>query len=149
MAMSGVIFELYLFREPGDRERSQKTLLWLMEVLARHNQSWIETHPTPKLFESGVHYFFDPKLPDPWQDIPTTIEKGNGDCEDLACWRIAELRVEGIAAMPHIRWRKKDGRYIYHALLRWPDGRIEDPSVALGMKGPMIYKPVFLKGTGS
>lgn len=56
------------------------------------------------------------------------------NCEDLACWRTAELRESGIKAKPFAKWRlKPDGSYAYHALTLLPDGRLEDPSLVLGM----------------
>lgn len=57
------------------------------------------------------------------------------NCEDLCCWRAAELQAEGIAAHPVFVWRKiEDGSHLYHIVVRYPDGRIEDPSRRLGMK---------------
>ncbi len=58
------------------------------------------------------------------------------NCEDLACWRAAELRVrEGILAEPTFIWKlRPNGGYLYHILVRYPDGRIEDPSRTLGMR---------------
>jgi len=59
------------------------------------------------------------------------------NCEDLACWRTAELRedpVKPLAAKPFAKWRRKpDGAYAYHALVLLPDGNLEDPSLVLGM----------------
>jgi hypothetical protein len=57
------------------------------------------------------------------------------NCEDLACWRTAELRELGnIKAKPFAKWRfGKSGNYHYHALTLLPDGRLEDPSLTLGM----------------
>lgn len=57
------------------------------------------------------------------------------NCEDLACWRAAELQAQGIAAHPVFVWRKmQNGSHLYHIVVRWPDGRLEDPSRRLGMK---------------
>lgn len=71
-----------------------------------------------------------------FRDIPRIIEAGIVDCDNLACWRTAELRESGIAAMPYITWRKRlDGGMTYHALVLWPDGGTEDPSLLLGMGG--------------
>jgi hypothetical protein len=127
------------------RKRSQKSLLWLMEALVKCNELWLVTHPeTPKLYEAGVKYAPEFGVEN-WQDVPHIIEGGEGDCEDLACWRIAELRViGGIKASPKISWREVNGSLRYHALVRWPDGRTEDPSAALGMNGVMVNKPVFV-----
>lgn len=117
-----------------------------MWCLIEIDVSFLESNPkTPLIYQSGVRYRFEPGEPDPWQDIPSTLAKGWGDCEDLACWRVAELRHKAkIDARPMLRWRKEGERNIYHALVRLPDGRTEDPSVALGMHGPYIGKPVYL-----
>ncbi len=146
--MDVITFEVSLFQDPADRDRSQECLVILMDALAKVNETYLKTHPgTPPLYQAPVRYFFDPNAPDPWQDIPSTLAKGWGDCEDLACWRIAEYRVKGINARPLIRWRKNPaGKFIYHALLRLPDGRTEDPSISMGMKGgKVIRRPVYLE----
>lgn len=145
--IDSIPFEVSLFEDSADRERSQECLVILMDALAKVNVTYLRAHPkTPSLYQSPVKYFFEPDEPDPWQDIPSTLRKGYGDCEDLACWRIAEYRVRGIDARPLIRWRKNDrGKFIYHALLRLPDGRTEDPSIALGMTGKMFRRPVYLE----
>lgn len=82
------------------------------------------------------------------------------NCEDLACWRVAELNERyGIAAVPYIRLYADrvfaDGamrpRHLYHIMVRWPEGLaeypdtvfqdpetgaiLEDPSKILGMQG--------------
>jgi len=59
-----------------------------------------------------------------------------GQCEDLACWRAAELVVRhGIQARPDFTCDARgDGSRLYHIVVRLPDGRIEDPSRNLGMR---------------
>ncbi len=57
------------------------------------------------------------------------------NCDNLACFRVAELRCGGIEAVPYIIWRETGRGTTYHALLRWPDGSSEDPSLILGMGG--------------
>ncbi len=77
------------------------------------------------------------------------IAAGWGDCEDLAFWRVAELREQGIKAAPFAKWRRVGGAFRYHALVRrFAPGRdhfdrevkaqnwLEDPSRRLGMNGP-------------
>jgi hypothetical protein len=117
----------------------------LMYGLVMFNKIWLEHYPrTPRLYDSGALYKAE-RDTEEWCDIPRIITKGHGDCEDLACWRCAELQVQGILAMPYVTWRKSKGRTIYHALVRWPDGKIEDPSRALGMANhPIVKKPVFI-----
>ena len=71
-----------------------------------------------------------------FRDIPALIENREGDCDNVACYRVAELRHRGIAAQPYITWRRRPtGGMTYHALVRWPDGSSEDPSLLLGMGG--------------
>jgi hypothetical protein len=104
-----------------------------LHALAAVNLDWLREHPTtPKLYEAGVRY--QPEWgTEEWQDIPTTIERGYGDCEDLASWRIAELLFHGVKAGPFIRFRR-DGQWLrYHVMVKYENGQIEDPSLKLGM----------------
>ena len=58
-------------------------------------------------------------------------------CDNLACARAAELRSVGFDASSYITHRRRlDGGFTYHAIVRWPDGTGEDPSLLLGMGGP-------------
>lgn len=127
-------------------DRSRRAITWLMFGLIEVNREWLETYPgTPELYTSGVLYKLELSTEN-WQDIPTTLLRGFGDCEDLAMWRCAELQLEGINAMPYITWRQTpQGNTIYHALVRHPSGLIEDPSRALGMHGhPITRAPVYI-----
>ena len=60
-----------------------------------------------------------------------------GRLQDLACWRVAELRHDGYAASPFVRFRYVDGSFHYHVLVEYWDGAHkrfeEDPSLKLGM----------------
>lgn len=144
--MGPITFDLKLFISNNQQEirRSRKSLLWLMEALVQHNLNWIRTYAAPALYNSGVIYVRE-KGTEIWQDIPTILEHGKGDCEDLASWRVAELQAAGIAARPYIKWRKTGDHYTYHALVWLPGDRIEDPSIALGMHGKVIGKPVYVE----
>lgn len=147
MAMPPITFRLELFTgDEASRKRSQKCLLWLMEALSKCNELWLITHPnTPRLYRAPVRYVAEVRQ-ESWQDIPNILKTKEGDCEDLACWRVAELRaIARIKAKPFISWRKMpNGSLRYHALVKWPDGRIEDPSLALGMRGEMLRRPTFI-----
>lgn len=78
--------------------------------------------------------------------MPTCLAMGTADCEDLACWRAAELNIRyGIPAVPFFREQKlPDGKYLYHILVKWPpgvygdksypEGYVEDPSRIKGMQ---------------
>lgn len=144
------VFDIEIFRNPvgnkvseAERRRSMDALLWMMEALCRINQGEIKYqkevgNPFIPLYESGIYYLAEPPGEEFWQDIYTNFAKGNGDCEDLACHRIAELReVYRIPAQPWVTFRLVEDSYRFHAILRaktksgrW---RFEDPSRKLGM----------------
>lgn len=83
-----------------------------------------------------------------FRDIGRIIENKGGDCDNLAAWRVAELRQMGIAARPMMTSRTRpDGGTTYHAIVRWPpfgddisgnpyEETDEDPSLLLGMAQP-------------
>lgn len=154
--MQPIVFMVQMFVDdsPEDHEDSRLKLLYMLEALTKCNQVYLARNPnTIKLYDSKVVY--QPEFgTEEWQDIPTTLARGWGDCEDLAAFRCAELRHEGIHAMPHIRWRQVGKSWRFHALLQWPPtvdangnvrpGRIEDPSRRLGMAkwaGYLSVKP--------
>jgi hypothetical protein len=115
-----------------------EALAHLLEALTLVNVAWLREHMqqgAPWLYESGVHYEEEPPGRDEWQDIPETIKRGEGDCEDLACWRLAELRVRSLEdARPFVKRAVYGPRTVYHVAVRRSDGRIEDPSRVLGMR---------------
>lgn len=146
--MQPVVFKVKLFQGTGDLERSKQALLWMLEALCRINQGHLAKFPYPPLFQSGVHYEREVGTEN-WLDIPSIIEAGWGDCEDLACWRVAELRRKGIHASPYVKFRRVGGAYHFHALvgiyeeeedggqeIALPSSRLiklHDPSLRLGM----------------
>ena len=205
MGMPNIVFRCQMFRGDWDQVWSQMRMLWLMEGLCRVNQTHIRQFDEfrrrglvengyPSVYASGLHYETE-KGTEIWPDIPSllmgTMGKGVypgpwGDCEDLACYRVAELRelpwhyeriapwkakkddgspnIEmadprfpqgeaeraaseakkawpgwkrvkgGVRAKPFAKWRRgPQGNYHYHALTLLPDGRLEDPSLVLGM----------------
>lgn len=125
-----------------------------LEALTRTNQRTLRTfrgHIPPLYCWSGqwchrVRYQMEEPGDEHWADILAVLRQGWGDCEDLACWRAAELRESGyphayafpielgIAPMtaggPPVR--------LIHILVS-RDGScgnlaaIEDPSAVLGM----------------
>lgn len=144
--LTDVTFQVNLFLGPNDVERSRKALLGMMHALCYVNLTWLMQYPrTPQLYRSGVIYKPEEGTEN-WQDIPTCLKLRYGDCEDLACYRVAELNYAGIKARPYLKWRESGPRMSqFHATVRWPDGRIEDPSAALGMNGmPIIAQPIFV-----
>jgi hypothetical protein len=102
------------------------------------NEVYLRAHPqTPSIYEAGVYYQREGKTPDgrqkeKWLTVPVMLlirSRVGFDCEDLACWRAAELRVRGIPAIAFAR----PSSVGFHILVRYPDGRTEDPSRKLGM----------------
>jgi len=151
--MGPIYFDLSLFKTDEDRVRSQKVLLLLLHTLMEIDKNWIleqqkQGKPPLMLYQSPVKYSLA-RINDGewWQDIPTTLDLGYGDCKTLAGWRGGELRAAGIAARPWIEWRTVEGALRYHALVRHPNGRVEDPSSAMGMHGKMVRRPVFIQPT--
>jgi hypothetical protein len=148
MAMPPIVVVVDLFTrrtDEKDRVRSEQSMLLLMEAMCAINQLHLKQKRYPKLYESGVAYRREDGTEN-WLDIPHVIKAGWGDCEDLAFWRVAELRQQGIKAAPFAKWRRINGVFKYHALVRrFAPGRdhfgrmvkskawLEDPSVRLGM----------------
>lgn len=126
---------------------------FLLNALTGANVAYLLIHPaTPRLYQAGIPYVEEPDGRDDWQDIPETLARREGDCEDLGCWRMAELRVHDrdlesswhitVADLPN---RAGDLVTTYHIQIQRPEGvaiyppaalpgNVEDPSRALGMK---------------
>jgi hypothetical protein len=110
-----------------------------VETLARANTAYLIAHPdTPLLAKSGVRYRRERLKggePERWQGIEEIIREGYGDCEDLAAWRVAELRLRGKNAKPFIVASKSvPGRW--HIMVQVEiNGKVftNDPSRELGM----------------
>ncbi len=80
----------------------------------------------PLLYESGIVYRREPPGREWWETVADLLRVGEGDCEDLAAYRAAELRYRyGVPARVRI-YRTQRGTY--HAVVQYPDGAIEDPS---------------------
>jgi hypothetical protein len=92
----------------------------------------------PPLYDSGVRYKNEPK--DVWKHAADVLHDGVGDCEDLAAWRAAELRVSGDDPEACVT-TYQSGPNRYHAVVRRGDGTLEDPSRALGMGASMTREP--------
>ena len=119
-----------------DRKNSEKTLLWLLNALVQTNREELKTNKIPPLYKSGVRYEREEQT-EIWKDCVNILRDGFGDCEDLACWRVAELQNNGKKARPYIRYRvhPQTGMYIYHVMVQRANGKLEDPSALLGMNG--------------
>ena len=69
-----------------------------------------------------------------WIDAVEALRVGKADCEDLACWRAAELRCSGMAARVVFSVKRRPKGRLFHILVERADGQLEDPSRALGMR---------------
>jgi hypothetical protein len=117
----------------------------LLEALVAINRLWLDMHPdTPLLYHLAPKYEFKtrPLGLDRWQDIPRTLELRSGDCKDFACWRVAELRKQGVSDVsPYISvgnvTTPQGPLLVYHIQVRVGSptmgDHIEDPSAILGM----------------
>jgi len=113
---------------------SGRYLTIMLDALTSIDIEYLRVNPgTPGLYASGVRYRREKG--EDWASIPEVLERGWGDCEDLACWRAAELYLSGQLASPF--WeeqRRVGGRRLYHIMVRHINGRTEDPSRVLGMR---------------
>ncbi len=147
----------------GPRERAG-LLMHMLNALAEIDDAWLEAHPdTPRLYDSGVRYSHEKLQAEyakgnmDWLDIPTVLSGAAADCEDLASYRAAELRKNGIDARAVLKWHiQASGAALYHVIVLrtsidrdlppgLPNKRflrplndsttewIEDPSAVLGM----------------
>ena len=106
------------------------TLARAVESLAEHNA---RLGPLPRLYTAGVTYRREPKGVEQWRDAREVLAAGDGDCEDLAAYRLAERwDIGDRAARAEVRGRGN----MKHVYIRRGDGRVEDPSVMLGMRPP-------------
>lgn len=103
--------------------------------LCAYNVKWLREHPeTPPLYQSGVRYVEQPIGVEQFKPIPLVLAAGQGDCNQLAPWRAAEIRVRnGIKALPEV---KQMGPKLFHVFVRLPNGEVEDTSARLGMAVP-------------
>ena len=85
----------------------------------------------PPLYKAGVRYMRQ-YGPERFRTCLQVLQLRGGDCDQLACWRAAELQEQGIAARA-VPYRVTPR--VMHVVVVFPDGRREDPSKRLGMKG--------------
>ena len=118
---------------PG-RGRSIAALLASTQQL---NEAFLRWNPElPWLYESGVRYQREPaerlrKEGEEFAAIPIVYPRGWGDCDDLAPWRAAELRVR--RGIPAYAAARRTGPSMWHAIVTVNGREIDDPSRVLGM----------------
>ena len=120
----------------------------LLRAVVKINELLLTWKPKiPLLYNSGVRYQSEPNAGkyEDFANCQETLARGWGDCDDLAAWRAAEIRVrERRPADILIYWRPKGEKgALWHVQVRhWPSmrdklngglGEVEDPSRLLGM----------------
>lgn len=108
-----------------------------LEAVILANRLYLRLYDVPCLYESGIRYEEEP-AGQPYEDfaaVPVILARGWADCDDLCCWRIAELRNAGENAKVRLKWQYDPARgaRMYHVLVRRANGQVEDPSLAFGM----------------
>lgn len=131
--------------ETGNERVSHVVLEAFLECLVQINEALMRSRVFPDLYRTHVRYRQEPLGEENWRDAAIVLQTGFGDCEDLAAFRVAELRVKHkIPAKCVFRWKMFDVETqagprrvkLYHILVGvWRDGRLltEDPSKRLGM----------------
>lgn len=141
----------------------RQTVAILTTALQAIDADFLKENPdTPQLFATNCFYMPEPPGQEVWLSIPWCIQRaqqGHGiDCEDIACWRAAELEMrhgEKAKAFPDYRKTKnpetgEEGEQ-YHILVqtsrldRTGNRLIEDPSRILLI--PPEKRKVFLDPT--
>lgn len=129
-----------------DVQPDPELLAHLLEGLVRYNVVAMRRSPLPRLYSSRVRYVPEASGLEEWRPAHTVFRLREGDCEDLAGVRAAELRLEGdqLAAVVPVR----TGPHTIHIYVRRGDGQLEDPSAMLGMALPgagRFYAPLYTR----
>lgn len=135
--MESVTFETDAFRNP---DAAPEVLSYYLMCLYGINKVIQKINPNlPRIYQSGIRYKAEARGLEKWIDAERVIAQGNGDCEDLATWRAAELTVrDNLLSIPifrmHIIPTPKGPARLYHIMVKRSDGVYEDPSYILGMR---------------
>jgi hypothetical protein len=110
-----------------------ETLEALLEGLVRVNLRLLDRSALPPLYQSGARYRRERKGSEDWKTCERVYSSRSGDCEDLAAWRVAELRHAG--EVDAVAIVVPGGPRIWHVQVMRANGSVEDPSRILGMNG--------------
>ena len=105
-----------------------------LEGVTRLNESLIEEGDVPTFREAVDHVRWKPEPPgdEHFDHAARVLGRGWGDCDDLAPWHAASLRVTGEDPEAEAVVRRS-GPHKWHAVVQRSDGRIDDPSREAGM----------------
>lgn len=172
--MRDVTFCTDAFASPEHVAYSERFLACLLWALIYANESYLLSHPnTPPLYSTGVRWKAETPTfrsaceggrgQEMFLGIAQVMRQGYADCEDLASWRTAEVRLgrggkRGVAprkghpkvticpppypmrsigpnVSPGFFSRRVGDSIVYHIVTCWPGGVFEDPSRVCGMGG--------------
>jgi hypothetical protein len=109
---------------PISLERSETLALELLAWVTRANVAALEADPAiPSLETARPRYRPGLDRGETWLGLPAAAQRRVLDCEDLACWRAAELRRGGEDAWPALVRLPHNA---YHVVVRRADGSHED-----------------------
>lgn len=111
-------------------EREIEAALWGMLAINERimDPTW------PSIYDLGTHYRREPPTVEKWATAGYIRENPTEgfDCEDLASYACAWLRVTGIDPGARIGLQRVSSGW--HVIVVRSDGSIEDPSARLGMR---------------
>lgn len=180
--MRDVAFCTDSFASPRSAPYGERTLAALLWALIFADTAYLLDHPdAPTLYGSGVRWQQEEPQgrtacpegngQELFLGVRQVLAQGHADCEDVACWRVSEVRLGrgeqrprerptkghprptvvpcpwpmkplGVPVLPAFFKRQvAPGHWVYHIIVFWPDGTFEDPSRVCGMGRHYGYKP--------
>ena len=140
-----------------DRHIDEGVLNAALETSTRANQRLLAAGEAPSIREAisgGVRWRPERFSDGEHFDLSSLVaQRGWGDCDDLAPWLAAEMRLRGDPRAAAIVRRSGPSRW--HALVRTGAGELVDPSAWAGMKsrrdlrGTSIQSPMARPGEGA
>lgn len=113
---------------------SQPVLDGALESVTRLDEALIKDGAVPTFAEAVDSVRWQPEPPgqEHFDHAGKVLARGHGDCDDLAPWHAASLRVTG-EDPDATAIVKRSGPSRWHAVVRRGDGSIDDPSREAGM----------------
>lgn len=112
----------------------------MLDGLVQCNVLLIDTGVVPASpLDANVRYQREASGLEEWNMSIYVVRIGWGDCEDLACWEAAGMRVTG--EDPDARAALiQTGKHLYHCVVELSDGSYRDVCPALGMHVPRGHR---------
>lgn len=80
-----ITLALDLFNGEAERPLSRRSLDVMLKTLFDLDVLWLQAHPNaPLLYKSRMRYMEEPPGQEDWQDVPTCLKMGFGDCLPLS-----------------------------------------------------------------